>query len=119
MLVFFLYFQVSVTVDLYSSAVPRHPSARYGIFKFGDLYISFYVKLRTLSWIKDTENTGRKFLSISLEVASKMNVNKSKFVTEDKMNVSVSEGAQHYIQVFKAFIDAVPVCVWLAAPNSW
>jgi hypothetical protein len=54
-----------------------------------------------------------------------MHVNKSRFVTEDKMNVSVSvnvsvsEGAQLYIQVFKAFTDAVPVYVWLAAPSSW
>jgi hypothetical protein len=34
------------------------------------------------------------------------------------MNVSVSEGAQHYFQVFKAVIDAVLVCVWLAARRS-
>jgi len=48
-----------------------------------------------------------------------MNINKSRFVTGNKMNVSVSEGAQHYIQVFKAVIELVPVCVWLAAPSIW
>ena len=33
------------------------------------------------------------------------------------MKVSVSEGAQHSFQVFKAVINAVLVCVWLAAPS--
>ena len=47
-----------------------------------------------------------------------MIINKSRIVTEDKMNVSVSEGAQDCMQVFKAVIDAVLVCVWLAAPSS-
>jgi len=56
-------------------------------------------------------------LSVSSEVASKMNIKKSRILREDNMKVSVSEGAQHSFQVFKAVINAVLVCVWLAAPS--
>jgi hypothetical protein len=47
-----------------------------------------------------------------------MIINKSRIVTEVEMKVSVSEGALHCFQVFKAVIDAVLACVWLAAPSS-
>lgn len=57
-------------------------------------------------------------MSLLREVTSKMNICKSRIITEDNIKINGSERVQYYFQVFRAVTDDKVVFFWLPAPNG-
>jgi hypothetical protein len=55
-----LYFQVSVALDLYPSALPRHPSARYGTLKLAICVFRFTLNYGRSAGSKTQKILGEK-----------------------------------------------------------